>query len=93
VACFVIQSQIDDDSTVLSFLIEGQCCGPPVSSNNKNDRHNIAEILLKVALNTIKKQTNKPTQHHCIPISYPIYRSLSKWYLISKKVLLSFECQ
>jgi hypothetical protein len=32
--------------------------GPPVSSTNKSDRHNIAEILLKVALNTIK-QTNK----------------------------------
>jgi transposase len=36
---------------------------PPVSSTNKTDRHDIAEILLKVALNTIKrpnKQTNKP---------------------------------
>jgi hypothetical protein len=28
--------------------------GPPVSSTNKTDRHDIAEILLKVALNTIK---------------------------------------
>jgi hypothetical protein len=27
--------------------------GPPVSSINKTDHHNIAEILLKVALNTI----------------------------------------
>ena len=27
--------------------------GIPVSSTNKTDRHNIAEILLKVALNTI----------------------------------------
>jgi hypothetical protein len=32
--------------------------GPPVSSTNKADRHDITEILLKVALNTIK-QTNK----------------------------------
>jgi hypothetical protein len=32
--------------------------GPPVSSTNKSERHNITEILLKVALNTIK-QTNK----------------------------------
>jgi hypothetical protein len=31
--------------------------GPPVSSTNKTDRHDIPEILLKVALNT--KQTNK----------------------------------
>ena len=29
--------------------------GPPVSSNNKNDCHDITEILLKVALNTIKQ--------------------------------------
>jgi hypothetical protein len=28
--------------------------GIPVSSTNKNDHHVIAEILLKVAINTIK---------------------------------------
>jgi hypothetical protein len=28
--------------------------GTPASSTNKTDCHNIAEILLKVALNTIK---------------------------------------
>ena len=32
--------------------------GPPVSSTNKTDRHDITEILLKVALDTIK-QTSK----------------------------------
>jgi hypothetical protein len=32
--------------------------GTPVSSTNKTDRHDITEILLKVALNTIK-HTNK----------------------------------
>jgi hypothetical protein len=29
----------------------------PVSTTNKTDRHNIAEILLKVALSTISKQS------------------------------------
>ena len=29
--------------------------GPPVSSTNETDRHDITEILLKVALNTIKQ--------------------------------------
>jgi hypothetical protein len=29
--------------------------GPPVSSTSKTDRHDITEILLKVALNTIKQ--------------------------------------
>ena len=29
--------------------------GPPLSSTNKSDRHDITEILLKVALNTTKK--------------------------------------
>jgi hypothetical protein len=33
----------------------------PVSSTNKTDRHDITEILLKVALNTIK-QTDKQTK-------------------------------
>jgi hypothetical protein len=32
--------------------------GSPVSATNKTDRHDITEILLKVALNIIK-QTNK----------------------------------
>ena len=43
--------------------------GPPVSSTNKTDRHDKAEILLKAALSTIKqakkkqkKQTNKKTK-------------------------------
>jgi hypothetical protein len=31
--------------------------GPPVSSTNKTDRHDITEILLKVALNTINQPT------------------------------------
>ena len=34
--------------------------GSSVSSTDKTDRHDITEILLKVALNTIK-QTNKQT--------------------------------
>jgi hypothetical protein len=37
--------------------------GPPVSSTNKTDRHDITEILLKVAFNTIKP-TNQTNLHH-----------------------------
>ena len=42
------------------WLTTGQWFSPgtPVSSTNKTDRHNITEILLKVALNTIN--LNKP---------------------------------
>jgi hypothetical protein len=32
--------------------------GTPVSSTNKTDRHDITEILLKVALNTINPNLN-----------------------------------
>ena len=32
--------------------------GTPVSATNKTDRHDIAEILLKVALNTINPNPN-----------------------------------
>ena len=42
---------------------------PPVSSINKTDSHDIAEILLKVALNT-NKQTN-----HCFCIVYKGHNS------------------
>ena len=37
--------------------------GTPVSSTNKTDHHDIAEILLKVALNTIYQ--TKPSSMHC----------------------------
>ena len=36
---------------------EGFTPGTPVSSTNKTDRHDTAEILLKVALNTIDQPT------------------------------------
>ena len=52
---------------VYQWLATGQwfSLGPPVSSTNKSDRHDITEILLKVTLNTIK-QTNK----HCSSIYF-----------------------
>ena len=34
--------------------VDGFSLGSPVSSTDKTDRHDIAKILLKVALNTIK---------------------------------------
>ena len=37
--------------------------GPPVSSINKTDRHDMNEILLKVALNTIKQTIQNLTCH------------------------------
>ena len=42
---------------VCQWLAIGQwfSSGPPVFSTNKTDRHDITEILLKVALNTIKQ--------------------------------------
>ena len=47
--------------SVCQLLATGRWFSPgsPVSSTNKTDRHEITEILLKVALRTIK-QTNKP---------------------------------
>jgi len=40
--------------------VAGQCFSPgsPVSSTNKTDGHDITEILLKVALNTITLTLN-----------------------------------
>jgi hypothetical protein len=34
--------------------------GTPISSTNIIDRHDITQILLKVALSTINKPTNQP---------------------------------
>jgi hypothetical protein len=38
--------------------------GPPVSSTNKTDRHDITELLLKVALNTIKQTDKQPNSNN-----------------------------
>jgi hypothetical protein len=47
--------------TVCQWLAAGRWFspGPPISSINKAERHDIAEILLKVALNTIKQTKTK----------------------------------
>jgi hypothetical protein len=46
----------------VSDLRQGQWFTPgtPVSSTNKTDHHDTTEILLKVALNTIKQTSNLP---------------------------------
>jgi len=56
---------------VVSFLWFSP--GPPVSSTNKTDRHDITEILLKVALNTIK-----PNQNHMNMIDKTADKNVTK---------------
>ena len=41
--------------------------GTPVSSTNKTDRHDIAELLLKVALNTITPFSDIFMTNLCLP--------------------------
>ena len=63
---------------VWQWLLTGRLFSPdtPVSSSNKTDRHDIAEILLKVTLNTINKTSpnqttcNKSTSVSCFLINY-----------------------
>ena len=50
--------------------------GSLVSSTNKTDRHDIAEILLKVVLNIIK-QTNKPNY---LNSPHDVHRSSSQYH-------------
>jgi hypothetical protein len=40
---------------VIKFVSQWFSLGTPVSSTNKTDSHDIAQILLKVALNTINQ--------------------------------------
>ena len=51
--------------------------GTPVSSTNKTDRHDITELLLKVASNTIKqinKANIKLTTHFSLKTDIPVYK-------------------
>jgi hypothetical protein len=46
------------DKTLYDKVCQWLATSPPVSPSNKTYRHDITEILLKVALNTIKRTNN-----------------------------------
>jgi hypothetical protein len=79
---------------VCQWLVAGRwfSTGTQVSSTNKTDRHDITEILLKVALNTValtlywgitdgecKWMSNRKRREKCVPAltSWPIAREIS----------------
>ena len=49
--------------------------GTPVSSSNKTDRHDITQILLKVALNTIN-QPIKKTGHKTFVVLHELWEEV-----------------
>ena len=67
--------------TVLAALCRWFSPGTPVSSTNKTDLHDITEILLKVALNTIIQ----PTVKYC----YPVPASLTLIITVQYHLLIS----
>jgi hypothetical protein len=65
---------------------------PPVSSINKTDRHDITEIVLKVALNTVN-QTNKHRELVHVSMRYPVVflTCISKFELTTS-VVIGTDC-
>jgi hypothetical protein len=62
VSSHIDQGEVHVQHYVIKFVsdlreVGGFSLGPPISFTNKTDHHDIAEILLEVALNTTK-QTN-----------------------------------
>jgi len=85
---YVIKFSVTYDRSVFST-------GLPVSSTNKTDRHDITEVLLKVALNTIKQKPNQITLRQ---VSFSlIYINMSSFDLhvsslhrnVNKSIMLS----
>ena len=68
---------------VCQWLVAGRWFSPdtPVSSTNKTDRHDITEILLKVALNTIKQTANNEGCPWCYPFKCKVLFSSGMWKL------------
>jgi len=68
---------------VCQWLATGQWFspGPPVSSTNKTGHHDITEILLKVALSTIK--TNQPIYIILIKYKYMLERIILYHHIIN----------
>jgi len=65
----VVSSNLDQgDVHNMLWLATGRWISPvpPVSSPNTTDRHEITEILLKEALDTIKQQTNNQANKQAI---------------------------
>ena len=60
-------------------------CITPVSSINRTDRHNITEIMLKVAVNTIEVTAWAGVTLHSIEVVFNILHMLQTkyYYLIS----------
>ena len=68
------------------LLVTGRWFSPgnPVSSTNKTDRHDIAEILLKVALDTISPSwTNDLVFLHIKIMMHQTYYILTRKYILS----------
>jgi hypothetical protein len=69
--CGIVDQHFKTWWGILDTLFDTVCQwlspGTPVSSINKTDRHDIIEILLKVALNTIN-QSNQPSFHKSLQI-------------------------
>jgi hypothetical protein len=56
----VLETTLSDKVCMWLAADQGFSLGTPVSSTNKTDYHDIAEILLKVALNTITRGVELP---------------------------------
>ena len=63
--------------------------GTPVSSTNKTDRHDIAEILLKVALSTIIP----PPFHGSVDNSSVGYHDIQQYLILMRFFLMAFLCK
>ena len=70
--------------------------GPPFSSTNKTDRHDITEILLKVALSTIKQSIYHEHLYlyheHCRNIAHMTLEQHKTNQLWIKNMFLQNEC-
>jgi hypothetical protein len=64
--------------------------GPPVSSINKSDRHDLTEILLKVALSIITLTIEYPDRNCTLP-SLISYHPLLGWSILSLSLYASLS--
>ena len=60
--------------------------GTPISSTNKTDRHDITEILLKVALNAIKQTNNVLIFHIVLLLKMYYHDSSRRIYILWQQV-------
>jgi hypothetical protein len=75
---------------VCQWLVTGRWFSP-VSSTNKTDRHDITEILLKMALKTIKPNQTDSAVYYCVSLLYLFFINIDNVCRTTRRQIKDYD--